>query len=571
MTKQSRLLHLLAVTFVLLSSDSLGMKAARPMAFGLHSPADLTSSSQSGAALRDIVASGKLSDLRWPDFSDYRIHLKNFYEPAGYALVWLRNNQPTPQAQAIIQVLQQADSKGLNAEDYDGPRWSERLARLRESASQEYQAQFDAALTVSVMRYISDLRIGRVNPVHLKFNLDAEPKKYDLPHLLREKLVNGADIRAELDRVEPPFAGYKRAKEALQRYLELSRKDDGEQLPVPPKPINPGEPYSGIPRLRRLLALLGDLPPDAAPPQDPNLYDTTLSAAVKRFQDRHGLTPNGRLGPQTVQHLNVPLSFRLKQLRLVLERWRWVPYQFTQPPIVVNIPQFRLVAFDENGKLAFTSNVIVGRAFRTQTPVFQKDMKFVVFRPYWNVPGNIQRSEVVPSIKKDRDYITRKGYEVVTAKGEVVTSGTINDEVLQQLSTGNLQVRQKPGPTNALGLVKLMFPNEYDVYLHSTPAPELFSQSRRDFSHGCVRVEKVAELAAWVLRDKPEWSLERVRAAMESGQDNFQVNLSKPIPVLIIYGTAVVDEQNVVRFFDDIYGHDIALEKALAKGYPYPW
>ncbi|HWU39890.1 MAG TPA: hypothetical protein VN203_19745, partial [Candidatus Acidoferrum sp.] len=201
MTKQSHLLNLLAVTFVLLSSDSLGVKAAQPMDFGLQNPADLTSSSQSSAALRDIVASGKLPDLRWPDFSDYRIYLKNFYEPTGYALVWLRNNQPTQQAQAIIEVLQQADSKGLNAEDYDGPRWPERLARLRQSATQEYQAQFDAALTVSVMRYISDLHIGRVNPVRLKFNLEAGPKKYDLPLLLGEKLVNGADIRAELDRV----------------------------------------------------------------------------------------------------------------------------------------------------------------------------------------------------------------------------------------------------------------------------------------------------------------------------------------------------------------------------------
>ncbi len=556
---------LVAVTFLLLNAHGHSGGA------GIQGSADKNQSPQSGAALREIVASGKLSDLRWPDFPDYKIHLKNFYEPAGYAPAWLRNNQPTQQAQAVTQVLQQADSKGLNVEDYDGPRWPERLTRLRQSASQEDQARFDAALTVSVMRYISDLHIGRVNPLHLKFNLDTGPQKYDLPLLLREKLVNGSDVRVELDRVEPPFPGYKRAKGALQHYLELSRKDDGEQLPVPPKPIDPGKPYGGTPRLRRLLILLGDLSAETPPAQDPTIYDESLSAAVKRFQERHGVTPNGRLGPQTVQQLNVPLSFRLKQLRLILERWRWVPYQFTQPPIVVNIPQFRLGAFDENGKLGFTSNVIVGRAFRTQTPVFIKDMKFVVFRPYWNVTRNIQRAEVVPSIRKDRDYVAKKGYEVVTPKGEVVTSGTINDEVLQQLSIGKLQVRQKPGPANALGLVKLMFPNEYNVYLHSTPAPELFSQSRRDFSHGCIRVEKAAELAAWVLRDKPEWSLERVRAAMESGQDNLQVNLSKPIPVLIIYGTAVVDEQNVVRFFEDIYGHDAALEKALAKGYPYPW
>jgi murein L,D-transpeptidase YcbB/YkuD len=197
-------------------------------------------------------------------------------------------------------------------------------------------------------------------------------------------------------------------------------------------------------------------------------------------------------------------------------------------------------------------------------------MKYVVFRPYWNVPPSILRSEIVPAIRKDRDYIAKKNYEVVTPQGNVVTSGTISDDTLQQLSAGKLMVRQKPGPTNALGLVKLMFPNEYNVYLHSTPSQQLFSQSRRDFSHGCIRVEKPAELAAWVLRDKPEWSLERVRAAMQTGKDNVQINLTNPVPVLIIYGTAVVDRQNEVHFFDDIYGYDADLEKVLARGYPYP-
>lgn len=155
-------------------------------------------------------------------------------------------------------------------------------------------------------------------------------------------------------------------------------------------------------------------------------------------------------------------------------------------------------------------------------------------------------------------------------QGSVVTSGTISDDLLEQLAGGKLQVRQKPGPSNALGLVKLIFPNEYNVYLHSTPSQQLFSQSRRDFSHGCIRVEKPAELAAWVLRDNPGWSLERVRAAMENGKDNVQVNLVSPVPVLIIYGTAVVDEQYVVHFFNDLYGYDAALEKLLARGYPYP-
>jgi murein L,D-transpeptidase YcbB/YkuD len=197
-------------------------------------------------------------------------------------------------------------------------------------------------------------------------------------------------------------------------------------------------------------------------------------------------------------------------------------------------------------------------------------MRYVVFRPYWNVPPSIQRSEIVPAVEKDRDYIAKKGFEVVTQGGQVVTSGAITDEVLAQLRSGKLAVRQKPGPTNALGLVKLMFPNEYNVYLHSTPAPQLFSQTRRDFSHGCIRVEKPAELAAWVLRDKSDWSLERAQAAMKSGSDNAQVNLTSPIPVLILYGTAGVDPEGTVQFFDDIYGYDDELKQALAKGYPYP-
>jgi L,D-transpeptidase YcbB len=567
-SKRTRLVTLLvAVLF------NLGSNAARNVPLiadlGTQGPGTADASSESRVSLRDIVTAGRLSDLRWPDFSDYRTQVANFYDSAGFVSAWLSNNGPTQQAQTVIDVLKRADSKGLNAEDYDGSRWPDRLARMRQSPSPADQARFDAALTVCTMRYISDLHIGRVNPRHFKFNLNTASKKYDLPLFLRERLINGTDVRAELEQVEPPFAGYKRTQQALQQYLELSRQDDGEQLPIPPKAIEPGGSYDGIPRLTRLLRLLGDLP-DADTPQSSNLYAGSLIPAVKHFQARHGLTPDGRLGPGTLKQMNVPLSFRVEQLRLTLERWRWVPYEFPQPPVVVNIPEFRLRAFEKDGKIALMTNVIVGKAYRHETPVFERDMKFVVFRPYWNVPPSIQRSEIVPAIRKDRDYVAKKGYEVITPQGNVVTSGTISDDILQQLSAGKLQVRQKPGPSNALGLVKLMFPNEYNVYLHSTPSQQLFSQTRRDFSHGCIRVEKPAELAAWVLRDKPEWSLERVRAAMQTGKDNVQINLTKSVPVLILYGTAVVDEQNQVHFFDDIYGYDGSLEKVLARGYPYP-
>jgi murein L,D-transpeptidase YcbB/YkuD len=519
--------------------------------------------------LRGIASAGQLPELRWPDFSDYREQVQNFYQPSGYTPAWIRAGQPTPQALAIIEMLKQADSQGLDCEDYDGSRWANRLARLQKPHQAAEEAVFDAALTVCSMRYISDLHIGKINPEHFKFGLSVEAKKYDLPAFLRDRLVNG-DVKAELAQIGPPFAGYKRTLEALQHYLQLAREDDGESLPVPSKPIAPGSPYDGIRRLTRLLRLLGDLPANAAVPGDSNLYQGALVDAVKRFQGRHGLKPDGRLDQQTLKNLNTPLSQRTDQLRLTLERWHWLPDRFTEPPIVVNIPEFRLRAYDSGGNIVLTMNVIVGKAFRHKTPVFEKDMKFVVFRPYWNVPPGIQRSEIVPAVRKDRDYIAKKGFEVVTPGGQPVTSGAITDEVLAQLRSGKLEVRQKPGATNALGLVKLMFPNEYNVYLHGTPSPELFLQTRRDFSHGCIRVEKPAELAAWVFRDKPDWSLERVQAAMTSGRDNVQVDLTNPIPVLILYGTAVIDADGQVHFFDDIYGYDDELKKALAKGYPHP-
>ena len=525
---------------------------------------------QNNTTLRQIADAGRLEDLRWSDFSDYRQHVRNFYEPDGWALAWIRAGKPTPQALGVIGILQKAEEKGLRAEDYDGPRWSERLARLNNASDRE-RAKFDAALTVCTMRYVSDLHIGKVNPKRFEFGLDVEHKKYNLPDFLRRHLVNAPDPKPVLETVEPVFPGYQRTKAALLRYFDLARQDEGEQLPAPEKTVAPGSPYPGVPRLTKRLRLLGDLP-DAPAAADASTYAGPVVDAVKRFQKRHGLPPDGRLGAQTVKSLNMPLSFRIRQLQLTLERWRWLPQDFTQPPLIVNIPEFRLRAYstEQEGRVALEMNVIVGKAYGHKTPIFADTMRYVVLRPYWNVTPSIQRSEIVPNVQKDRDYISKKGFEITTQKGEIVTSDAINDDVLTQLRTGRLAVRQKPGPSNSLGLVKLIFPNSHNVYLHSTPAQELFTHSRRDFSHGCIRVEKPAELTAWVLRNNAGWDLERVKQSMNSGKDNQQVNLTKPIPVLILYGTAIVNEAGDVLFFDDIYGLDVDLEKVLAKGYPYP-
>ena len=532
------------------------------------SSARAASDTQSSTVLRDIVASGHLADLRWPDFSDYKVHLENFYGPAGYAPAWIKDGQPSAQALALVQLFQEAWKKGLVPEDYDASRWNDRVEALKKPGADP--ARFDVALTVCTMRLVSDLHIGRINPKHFHFGLSVEEKKYDLVELLQKRIMPSSDVSAVLDGIEPPFGGYRRTEAALVRYVDLASRDDGEKLPVPRAPVEVGQEYAGAPRLYRFLSLVGDLPPDAPPPADARIYDRALADAVRRFQRRHGLEEDGRLGPGTLEQLNVPLSDRVRQIQLTLERWRWLPSQFSSPPIIVNIPDFRLRALNESNTVAMDMRVVVGKALRTETPVFSRDMTYVVFRPYWNVPSSIRRGEIVPAIGRDRGYIAKKSYEVTTHDGKPVTDGPISDAVLSELTAGKLAVRQKPGPNNALGLVKLMFPNEHNVYLHSTPAQALFSKTRRDFSHGCIRVERPEDLAAWALRDNPDWTLERVREAMQSGPDDVTVKLARPVPVFIVYGTALAYENGEVHFWEDIYGHDASLAQALAKGYPYP-
>ena len=482
----------------------------------------------------------------------------------------MQGTQLVPQAQSLIDRFKDAGKKGLDPEDYDASRWVERIHSLRDLSNASALARLDVALSVCAMRYVSDLRIGRINPQHFKFGLSVERKKYDLATFVRNRILVASDLRAVLDEVEPPFAGYRQTEHALSRYIDLARTDDGEKLPDVKKPIDPNQPYAGVPRLVRFLRLVGDLPAEATLTEDPQTYGGSLVDAVKHFQRRHGVDPDGRLGSSTIILLNVPLRDRVLQIKLTLERWRWLPAEFSAPPIIVNIPDFRLRALDDNNKVVMDMRVVVGKAMRTQTPVFTREMTYVVLRPYWNVPPSILRGEIIPAIQRDRSYIARKNYEVTTTDGNVVTSGEISDDVLAQLRAGNLAVRQKPGPSNALGLIKLIFPNEHNVYLHSTPSQAAFSRSRRDFSHGCIRVEKPAELAAWILRNNPDWTVERVQQGMQGGNDNITLNLVKPVPVFIVYGTALAYENGEVHFSDDIYGHDAKLAAALAKGYPYP-
>jgi murein L,D-transpeptidase YcbB/YkuD len=523
--------------------------------------------------LHGIVDSGRNADLRWPDFAAYKTEVAKLYEANGYSLLWVQNGRVRPQGQIVIELLENANNKGLDPEDYDGPRWRDRLLKLGQNKldqkpSEQDLVSFDTALTVSTMRYIRAIHCGRVNPKEFKFQLDMGGEQLPLADFIQTHVLNANDPAAEIQKLEPPFLGYRNLLALLPIYEGYAKRADEPKLPTVTKTVRPGQPYAGVVPLGRFLQTINDIP--AGVQLDPNasIYQGVLVEGVKHYQDRHGETPTGNLDPRTINELNTPPWVRIRQIKLTLERWRWIPHSFSQPPVVVNLPEYRVRAMNPDGTVAFYKNVIIGKAFGHKSPIFEKDIQYVVFRPYWEVTPSIQRNEIVPHILKDPNYIAKHNFEVVTPKGEVVTDNQVSPEVLEGIKSLHLMVRQKPGDTNSLGLVKIIFPNPDNVYLHGTDAPELFTQDVRDFSHGCIRVEKPEDLVAWVLRNNPGWDLQRVKATMNGEKNNLQVNLATRIPVLIVYGSATVNEENQIRFFDDIYGYDAELDKALATEHP---
>jgi len=358
---------------------------------------------------------------------------------------------------------------------------------------------------------------------------------------------------------------YERTLRALRQYRTLAAEDDGAVLPATEKPVEPGDYYADVPLLIRLLTRIGDLPP-AAVPDDSGLYQGALVEAVRRFQSRHGLEPDGRIDAATLEQLNTPLRVRVRQLEFALERLRRRTYDPTRPLIILNLPEFRLRAFGGTNALGrdpeLDMKVVVG-APEHRTPILVSQLNTVIFCPYWTVPASIQRNELLPEIRKDATWVSANHFELLTKQGVVEGNRAVSEHMLSELDTGELLLRQKPGPKNTLGLVKFEFPNEYGVYMHDTSAPWLFAQARRDLSHGCIRVEQPEDLAEWVLRGQAGWSRDRIFSAMH-GTKPISANVKPPIQVVTMYSTAVVMKNGEVHFFPDIYGEDAALEKELA-------
>jgi murein L,D-transpeptidase YcbB/YkuD len=513
------------------------------------------------------VLCGDLAHAQTSPAPNWRADIAKLYASADSRSLWFNQGKPTVSLLATLAELQSAADRGLEPLDYGATQLRADIAALTDPDPAALLA-LDRRISAAVARYVSDLHFGRIAPRNVGHDLDIPHAVLDTTVALRA-LAGSRDVRGVMRDYEPALYHYDLLKTALLRYRELA--NDPSLTALPPlgaRSIKLDEPYAGAAALRRLLDALGDLKPGAPPSSSDTHLDAGLVAGLKEFQDRHGLPIDGALGRTTFAALTLPLARRVQQIELSLERARWLPPRLDTPPIIVNIPQFRLFAFRETldrEDSLLQMRVVVGKTFpRNNTPVFAADMRYLVLRPYWDVPATITRNELLPKFRNNPGWLTRNGFEIVAGQGDdspVVSNDASN---VAALAAGRLRLRQRPGPDNALGVAKFMFPNRYNVYLHGTTTQGLFAEARRAFSHGCIRLEDPLHIAEFLLRDRPEWPRSAIDVAA-TGTRPTRIHLAQPVRVMIVYATAIATEAGNVLFFEDIYGHDARLLTALQR------
>lgn len=456
--------------------------------------------------------------------------LPAFYERRRFQPAW------TPAAlESLLDAIRDSALEGLDPGDYHRDALLHGRDALDGTAPPVARAAVDLIATDALIRLGYHARFGKVDQrdIFSNWNFDGPLTDGD-PVVLMNEAIGGANVAAVLHRLVPQHPFYRALKVALARYRAIAAAGGWTSLPETPK-IKLGGSDPRIPDLRRRLAIEGDLGDggDATSP----VLDATLAEAVARFQTRHGLAADGTVGMDTIRALNVPVASRIDQLRISLDRARAVMHDLPRRFVVVNVAGFIVYVIDGDGPM-WESRVVVGKPY-TQTPIFRADMTHVVLNPTWTVPPGIMRNEIGPGLRRDPSYLAKKGL-VRQDDGRVV---------------------QPPGPKNALGRIKLMFPNPHDVYLHDTPSRELFAQTTRAFSHGCIRVNKPVDLATLAL-DDPSWTTERLEDAIATGKTQ-TINLGRRLPVLVLYWTATVGESGLVYFLDDPYKRDGAALAAL--------
>lgn len=502
------------------------------------------------------------SNVPWARYAE---DVTRLYQLGADAPIWLENRRVSLAGQAAIQALLRAGEHGLDPRDYDAGALDS-LARvsLQMTLSSLQRDRFDAQLSVDLIRYLDDLQFGRLHPRAL--DRTGSDRGIDLPTAIRAAIASDS-IPQLVAATAPQLAQYRNLQRLLLRYHRLAQDTSWDTLSWA-QPVDRGGHYDRLASLRKRLAAQGDLEPVWAGDLSA-IYTMHDAAAVQRFQERHGRRPTGILDSATVAEINTPFDWRVRQIELALERLRWLPPIGRQRFLVVNVPAFQLFAFDSvggTGLPGLSMRVIVGNALDTRTPVLFERMRYVEFRPYWYLPLSITLKEVLPQLRKDPMYLHRNEMEIVERGGRILD--TVPDlAIIGRLARDELRLRQRPGDRNPLGLVKFVFPNAASVYLHGTPRRDLFAETRRDFSHGCIRVEDPTALAEWVLRDQPRWEAKAIEEA-QHGTTTVRAPLTSAMPVVVWYTTAVAAPQGEAWFYSDIYGHDRALDAALRPMVP---
>ncbi len=481
--------------------------------------------------------------------------IRAFYEARGFQPAWVGETAVEARGRSLVEVIAGSAADGLVPANYDAAALSAGLSASDSAAL----ADLEFTLTRTLVHFGRDLSAGRVQPNKVDSEVFIYPDPVESLNLLTT-LASSADPVGYLASLAPQSANYARLKAALADYRRIqqaggwSRLPDGETLKLDMR-----DPQVAL--LRQRLVEAGDL---ESPGADPELFDLELEEAVKWFQYRHGLDQDGAVGPKTRAALNVPVEVRIDQMLLNMERRRWMPDDLGRRYIFVNLADFILKVVD-GPKTIYDSRVVVGKPYH-RTPVFSGDMTYIVINPYWHVPPSIARNEILPAVIKDPGYLSKKSFTVLSSWGAdaaVLDPGSIDWPSLKGKRIA-YKFRQDPGDGNALGRIKFMFPNQFNVYLHDTPSKSLFARTVRSFSHGCIRVQNPANLAEVVLAGMEGWSLASIKAAIGNNKRRI-VRLDEPLPVHLTYLTAWVNKDSSVHFRDDIYDRDKRLREALVR------
>jgi murein L,D-transpeptidase YcbB/YkuD len=493
-----------------------------------------------------IKAEVKLSDqLHW---------VKSFYRVREFKLAWFKKNTIVPQAEKMLEVITKAAEEGLDPADYRLADLDKLFKELRASKRDfdkftEIQKELDVVLTGTYFLWASDYYRGLVVPNENKeIEWDVKQNKIRLDGALMT-VLGERESHYPYESFSPLHDEYSRLKASLAEYRKIQLSGGWPTVAGSPK-LKRLQSSNVIQAIRKRLGM---------PETEGSVYNDEVFDAVQKFQAIQGLKPDGVLGAETVKIMNISVNDRIKQIILNMERWRWIPRSFEPDYLLVNIPEYKLYVY-EAGKEKLSMNVIVGKAINN-TPVFNDKMEYIVLSPYWNVPFSIIKEELAPKIASNSSYLDRLDMEVVTSGGEKINPGSINWKNLTE-ENWKYVLRRRPGPKNDLGDVKFIFPNSNAIYLHDTPRDELFSQTKRGFSHGCVRVERPMELAEYLLRNSGDWSRSKLIETIAKREEK-KVPLKEFLPVYLVYFTAWTDENGQVHFRDDIYGHD----KTLAEHY----